>query len=62
MPVIDGLSSRALAEILCLERTRNYLQPGAISAAVRLWKDYEWGNVHWHCAAIPSSPVLSSMP
>ncbi|WP_449340478.1 hypothetical protein [Streptomyces chartreusis] len=56
------MSSRALAEILCLERTRNYLQPGAISAAVRLWKDYEWGNVHWHCAAIPSSPVLSSMP
>ncbi|MCZ4603499.1 hypothetical protein O3S80_06835 [Streptomyces sp. Lzd4kr] len=65
MPVIDGLSSRALAGILRLERTRNYLQPGDISAAVRLWKDYvhrperqlwqdyEWGNVHWDCCDNP---------
>ncbi|WNO70504.1 hypothetical protein [Streptomyces sp. AM8-1-1] len=64
-PVIDGLSSRALSEIACLERTRNYLRPGDISAAVRLWKDYvhrperelwhdyEWGNVHSYCCPDP---------
>jgi hypothetical protein len=64
-PVIDGLSSRALSEIYRLERTRNYLQPGDVSAAVRLWKDYvrrperelwhdyEWGNVHWYCCGNP---------
>ena len=63
--VIDGLSSRAVSEIACLERTRNYLQPGDVSAAVRLWKDYvhrperelwhdyEWGNVHWYCCPNP---------
>ncbi|MFJ4477921.1 hypothetical protein [Streptomyces xanthochromogenes] len=39
-PVIDGLTSRALSEIRHLECTRTYLQPGDISAAVRLWKDY----------------------
>lgn len=64
-PVIDGLSSRALSEIYRLERTRNYLQPGDVSAAARLWKDYvrrperelwhdyEWGNVHWYCCGNP---------
>lgn len=64
-PVIDGLSSRALSEIIRLERTRNYLQPGDVSAAVGLWKDYvrqperdlwhdyEWGNVHWYCCGNP---------
>ncbi|MFF7129788.1 hypothetical protein [Streptomyces sp. NPDC008240] len=64
-PDIDGLSSRALAEILRLERSRNYLQPGDVSAAVRLWKDYvhrpqrqlwreyEWGSVHWYCCGDP---------
>lgn len=64
-PVIDGLSSRALSEISCLERTRNYLQPGDVSTAVGLWKnyvhqperdlwhDYEWGNVHWDCCGNP---------
>ncbi|ROQ26159.1 hypothetical protein EDD98_5771 [Streptomyces sp. PanSC19] len=63
--VIDGLSSRALSEIIRLERTRNYLQPGDVSAAVRLWRDYvhqperalwhdyEWGNVHWYCCGNP---------
>lgn len=62
---IDGLSSRALCEILRLERSRNYLQPGDVSAAVRLWQDYvhrperqlwreyEWGNVHWYCCGDP---------
>ncbi|MFD3616479.1 hypothetical protein ACFWWT_14840 [Streptomyces sp. NPDC058676] len=56
------MSSRALSEIFRLERTRNHLQPGDVSAAVRLWKDYvhrpegrlwhdyEWGNVHYCCA------------
>ncbi|MER7661579.1 hypothetical protein [Streptomyces sp. NPDC096193] len=64
-PVIDGLSSRALSEIASLERTRNYLQPGDVTAAVRLWKDYvhrperdlwhdyEWGNVHAYCCPDP---------
>ncbi|MFD3933386.1 hypothetical protein [Streptomyces sp. NPDC058614] len=64
-PVIDGLSSRALSEIVHLERTRNYLQPGDVSAALRLWKeyvhrperqlwhDYEWGNVDWYCCGSP---------
>jgi len=54
-----------MAEILRLEHTRNYLQPGDISAAVQLWKDYvrrperelwhdyEWGNVHWYCCGNP---------
>ena len=60
-PVIDGLSSRALSEIARLEHTRNYLQPGDVSTAVGLWRnyvhqperdlwhDYEWGNLHWYC-------------
>ncbi|GAA3916749.1 hypothetical protein GCM10023084_79820 [Streptomyces lacrimifluminis] len=64
-PVIDGLSSRALSEIARLEHTRNYLQPGDVSTAVGLWKnyvhqperdlwhDYEWGNVHWYCCGNP---------
>lgn len=64
-PVIDGLSSHALSEIIRLERTRNYLQPGDVCAAVGLWKayvhqperdlwhDYEWGNVHWYCCGNP---------
>ncbi|MFJ5846804.1 hypothetical protein [Streptomyces sp. NPDC092903] len=64
-PVIDGLSPRALSEIIGLERTRNYLRPGDVSAAVALWKDYvhqperalwhdyEWGNVHWDCCGDP---------
>ena len=64
-PVIDGLSSRALSEIACLEHTRNYLQPGDASTAVGLWKnnvhqpernlwhDYEWGNAHWYCCGNP---------
>ncbi|MER6788993.1 hypothetical protein ABT330_30970 [Streptomyces sp. NPDC000658] len=39
-PVIDGLSSRALAELRRLERTRNYLSPGGVAEAVRLWQDY----------------------
>ncbi|WP_218108773.1 hypothetical protein [Streptomyces sp. LUP30] len=59
--VIDGLSSRALWEIRRFERTRNYLSPGDVGAAVRLWKDYvhrperelwhdyEWGDVHGDC-------------
>ncbi len=64
-PVIDGLSRRALSEIIRLERTRNYLEPGDVSTAVRLWKDYvrtperqlwhdyEWGNTHWYCCGNP---------
>lgn len=64
-PVIDGLSSRALSEITRLEHARNYLQPGDVSAAVGLWKNYvhqperdlwhdhEWGNVHWYCCGNP---------
>ena len=64
-PVIDGLSSRARSEIIRLERTRDHLQPGDVSAAVGLWKNYvhqperalwqddEWGNVHWYCCGDP---------
>lgn len=64
-PVIDGLSSRTLSEIFRLESTRNYLLPGDVSTAVRLWKDYvrrperqrwhdyEWRNVHWYCCGDP---------
>lgn len=63
--MVNGLSSRALSEIIRLEHTCNYLQPGDVSAAVRLWKDYvhqperdlwhdyEWGNVHWYCCGNP---------
>ncbi|WP_395575733.1 hypothetical protein [Streptomyces sp. BK79] len=65
MPVVDGLSSRALSEITRLEHTRNYLRPGDVSAALGLWRkyvhqperdlwhDYEWGNVHWYCCGDP---------
>lgn len=54
-----------MSEIFRLERTRNYLQPGDVGAAVRLWKDhvrrserdlwhdYEWGNAHWYCCGNP---------
>ncbi|MFF0735936.1 hypothetical protein ACFYVK_30475 [Streptomyces chartreusis] len=63
------MSSRALSEIFRLEHTRNYLQPGDVSKAVRLWKDYvqrperqlwqdyEWGNVHWYCCGNPLGGV-----
>ncbi|MFE5218616.1 hypothetical protein ACFRC1_29435 [Streptomyces sp. NPDC056626] len=59
--VIDGLSRRALGEIDRLERTRAYLGPGEVAAAVRLWKEYvrtperllwqdhERGNSDWDC-------------
>lgn len=64
-PVIDGLSARAGSEVSRLERTRNYLRPGDISAAVRrwkeyvhrprrrLWQDYEQGNTEWECCGDP---------
>ncbi|MFC9056382.1 hypothetical protein ACWHA6_38595 [Streptomyces anthocyanicus] len=54
-----------MSEIVRLERTRNYLQPGDTGAALRLWKDYvhrperelwhddEFGNVHWYCCGNP---------
>ena len=54
-----------MSEIRHLERTRNYLQPGAVGAAVRLWKDYvhrperelwheyEWGNPYDECCGDP---------
>lgn len=64
-PGTDCLSPRALSEIVRLERTRNYLRPGDVAKAVRLWgdyvhrperelwHDYEWGNVHWYCCGNP---------
>ncbi|GAA1292837.1 hypothetical protein GCM10009647_003180 [Streptomyces sanglieri] len=64
-PAIDRLSSRTLSEIVRIERTRNYLRPGDVSAALRLWKDYvhrperelwhddKFGNVHWYCCGNP---------
>ncbi|MGW3079179.1 hypothetical protein ACWC9F_01915 [Streptomyces sp. NPDC001110] len=63
--VIDGLSSRTLAEITRLELTRNYLAPGGVGEAVRCWKDHvrqprgalrrddEYGNPHWICCGDP---------
>ncbi|RZD65885.1 hypothetical protein C0Q58_06990 [Streptomyces albidoflavus] len=36
-PVIDGLPAGTLAELARLERTRNYLWPGAVSEALRTW-------------------------
>ncbi|MFE5722723.1 hypothetical protein [Streptomyces erythrochromogenes] len=54
-----------MSEIFRLERARNHLRPGDVSAAVRLWKDYvhrperllwqdyESGDVHWHCCGDP---------
>ncbi|MFI6944596.1 hypothetical protein [Streptomyces sp. NPDC050422] len=59
------MSSRTQSEILRLEHTRNYLRPGDVSTALRLWKDYvhrperqlwhgyEWGDVHWYCCGNP---------
>lgn len=50
-----------LFEIRRLERTRNYLRPGDVGAALRLWRDYvhrperelwrdyECGNPYWYC-------------
>ncbi|MER5552850.1 hypothetical protein ABT001_14400 [Streptomyces sp. NPDC002793] len=63
--VIDGMSSRALAEIARLELSRNYLVPGGVSEAVRcwrrhvrqplgaLWRDDELGDTHWDCCGDP---------
>ncbi|WP_261991550.1 hypothetical protein [Streptomyces sp. OR43] len=54
-----------MSEIVRLERTRNYLGPGDVGAAVRLWTDYvrrpegelghddEYGNVHEECCGNP---------
>ncbi|MEU2671437.1 hypothetical protein ABZ622_21705 [Streptomyces sp. NPDC007164] len=62
---IDRLSPGTLSEIVRLERTRNYLQPGDVGAALRLWKNHvhrperelwhddEFGNVHWYCCGNP---------
>lgn len=64
-PAIDRLSARTLSELVRIERTRNYLQPGDTGAALRRWKDYdhrperelrhddEFGNVHWYCCGSP---------
>jgi hypothetical protein len=63
--VIDGLSSRTLAEITRLELSRNYLAPGEVSEAVRtwkrhrrqplrvLWRDHELGDTHRDCCGDP---------
>ncbi|MEU4877652.1 hypothetical protein [Streptomyces sp. NPDC021608] len=64
-PVIDGLSSRALAKLRRLERTRTYLSSGDIAEAVRLWqeyvrrperelwREYEGGGMHGECCGDP---------
>lgn len=64
-PAINGLSPRVLSEIASLERTRNYLDPGEIGWAVRMWSDhvhrsarelwhhYEHGDVHEYCCGNP---------
>ncbi|WP_234348432.1 hypothetical protein [Kitasatospora sp. MY 5-36] len=62
---IDGLSPRVLSEIARLECTRNYLEPGTVGWAVRMWKEhvhrsarelwhhYEHGDVHEYCCGNP---------
>ncbi|MGW1073505.1 hypothetical protein [Streptomyces sp. NPDC002537] len=62
---IDGLSPQALSEIVRLERTRNYLQPGDVGRAVRRWEEFvrlpeqrqwhefEWDDTHWYCCGDP---------
>ncbi|MFF2777474.1 hypothetical protein ACFVU3_21495 [Streptomyces sp. NPDC058052] len=64
-PAIDRLSPRALSEIVRLERSRNYLRPGDVGAALRRWKAYvhrperelwhddEFGDAHWYCCGNP---------
>ncbi|WP_405918162.1 hypothetical protein [Streptomyces sp. NBC_00728] len=59
------MSLSASSEVIRLERSRNYLRPGDVSAAVRLWRDYvhrperqlwndyESGDVHWDCCGNP---------
>lgn len=54
-----------MAEIFRLERSRNYLRQGDVTAAVRSWKDYvhrperqlwhdyESGDVDWFCCGSP---------
>ncbi|MGW1273136.1 hypothetical protein [Streptomyces sp. NPDC002491] len=63
--VIDGLSSRALSQVLAFERSRNYVGSGDVGAALRLWKDYvhrserrlwhdyERDDTHWDCCDDP---------
>ncbi|MFJ8859498.1 hypothetical protein ACIRD8_13775 [Streptomyces sp. NPDC102451] len=63
--VIDGLSARTLAEIARLELDRNYLAPGDVGVAVRIWKAHrrrplsvlwredELGGPHWDCCGDP---------
>ncbi|WP_229323614.1 hypothetical protein [Streptomyces sp. UNOC14_S4] len=72
---IDGLSRRTLSEIVRLERTRNYLHPGDVGRALRLWREfvrlperrqwheYEYGNTHWDCCGDPlkSRALLDSV-
>ncbi|MER5887499.1 hypothetical protein ABT160_27100 [Streptomyces sp. NPDC001941] len=38
--VIDGLSPSSLRDIDRLERSRNYLATGEVSASLRQWRDY----------------------
>ncbi|SDL00164.1 hypothetical protein [Streptomyces indicus] len=64
-PAIDRLSPAVLSEIVRIERTRNYLQPGDIGTTLRLWSEYvrrperelwhddEFGNMHWYCCGNP---------
>src|ERR1700732_4241050 len=62
---IRGLSAQALAEIGRIERTRGYLWPGAVAAAMRhwrsfvhnpyrqLWVDNDGGCGIWECCGSP---------
>ena len=64
-PHIDGLSSRAQADIARFELTRNHLCPGDVATAVRLWREYvhrparqvlrddEWGSAYDYCCGDP---------
>ncbi|MDQ8701253.1 hypothetical protein RCO28_01960 [Streptomyces sp. LHD-70] len=63
--MITGLSPAALAEIVRLERSRNYLWPGAAESSLlvwarfvrtahhRLWVDNDGGCRIWECCGDP---------
>lgn len=62
---IDGLSAGAIAEVIRLEETRNYLSAGDVYLALRiwhryvrstarvLWADHERDGPSWDCCGDP---------
>ncbi|MET9959491.1 hypothetical protein ABZ128_10485 [Streptomyces sp. NPDC006326] len=64
-PSIDGMSAHAVRDVVRLEDTRNYLEPGDVILALdrwqqfvrssegRQWDECEWDDVHWYCCGNP---------